>query len=134
MECAGRVVSYFTKDIFQMGMDVYGKKPTSKVGKYFRNTVWYWGPLSLYICKVAPQIAVKCKSWGNDGYGLSSSQSRALADILEREIVSGRCEAYAKTRDAMGTELSFLEGGYFTVENVRSFAAFLRDCGGFRIY
>ncbi|QOR55575.1 MAG: hypothetical protein UMS36scaffold28_65 [Phage 59_13] len=28
-----------------MGMDVYGVKPKSKQGEYFRNNVWSWRPL-----------------------------------------------------------------------------------------
>ena len=34
------------------------------------------------------------------GDGLGSDDSRALADVLQREINSGRCEAYAKIREA----------------------------------
>ena len=28
-----------------MGMDVYGKSPTTEVGAYFRKTIWGWHPL-----------------------------------------------------------------------------------------
>ena len=37
-----------------MGMDVIGLKPTSKEGEYFRNNVWWWGPLADYCMEVAP--------------------------------------------------------------------------------
>jgi hypothetical protein len=84
-----------------MGMDVYGKAPSSETGKYFRNNVWWWRPLADYIIRTAPRIAAKCPYWhSNDGAGLSAKDSIALADILQAEIDSGRCDAFAKIRDA----------------------------------
>jgi hypothetical protein len=39
-----------------MGMDVFGKAPTRKVGEYFRSNVWYWHPLWHYCEEIAPDI------------------------------------------------------------------------------
>jgi hypothetical protein len=78
-----------------MGMDVYGKKPSSTDGKYFRNNVWWWRPLADYCCEVAPDITDKCSHWqSNDGDGLDAIQSIALADALQAELDSGMTEAY----------------------------------------
>ena len=54
-----------------MGMDVYGRNPTTKQGEYFRNNVWWWHPLADYCTSVAPDITAQCNSWHhNDGDGL----------------------------------------------------------------
>ena len=70
-----------------MGMDVSGRKPTTKQGEYFRNNVWWWWhPLASYICEVAPEIADHCDYWQtNDGDGLNAEDA-ALADKLQQEI------------------------------------------------
>lgn len=80
-----------------MGMDVYGKKPTTEEGKYFRNNVWWWHPLANYIIAAAPEIAERCKLWHtNDGDGLDAADAVRLADVLQREIDAGRTLAYAR--------------------------------------
>jgi hypothetical protein len=79
-----------------MGMDVIGRKPTTKQGEYFRNSIWWWHPLASYICVVAPAIADHCEHWQtNDGDGLNAEDSAALADKLQEEIDSGRTERFA---------------------------------------
>ena len=84
-----------------MGMDVFGKNPQSKAGEYFRNNVWWWYPLADYVHEVAPEIAAQCELWYmNDGDGLNEEDALALADALQAELDSRRCEAYAKTRQA----------------------------------
>lgn len=80
-----------------MGMDVYGKSPTTEEGKYFCNNVWWWRPLADYVIEVAPEIAARCKHWqSNDGDGLDAEGAAALADKLHGEIESGRALAYEK--------------------------------------
>jgi hypothetical protein len=80
-----------------MGMDVYGQSPRSETGEYFRKNVRAWHPLADYIQVVAPEIASNCKYWHtNDGDGLNAEHATALADRLDAEIRSGRCERYAR--------------------------------------
>jgi hypothetical protein len=83
-----------------MGMDVYGKRPTTEAGKYFRNNVWWWRPLADYVTTEGPQEVVsKCQAWqSNDGDGLGARGSKALADWLRQEIAAGRTAAYAAER------------------------------------
>jgi hypothetical protein len=131
-------------------MDVIGRAPTSKRGKYFGNNNIWWHPLASYCKEVAPGIASGCRHWySNDGDGLDAAASRALAEALKAEIESGRCadierqaEA-ARIDDGSGMPCLVCDGcGFhrpsfttpFSVENVRDFAAFLRDCGGFAIW
>jgi len=82
-----------------MGMDVFGKQPTSKSGEYFRNNAWWWRPLADYACEVAPEITARCTYWqSNDGDGLDAQGAVALADKLQAEIDAGRCADYARKR------------------------------------
>jgi len=80
-----------------MGMDVIGRNPVSEQGEYFRNNAWWWHPLADYCMEVAPDITARCKHWHyNEGYGLGARDSLALADILQKEIDSGRCKRWAE--------------------------------------
>jgi len=82
-----------------MAMDVNGKNPTSKVGEYFKINVWWWRPLADYCNMVAPDICDACIYWhSNDGDGLDGKDSVALADAIQAEIDSGRCQQYADAR------------------------------------
>jgi hypothetical protein len=183
-----------------MGMDVSGVAPASPKGEYFRNNVWWWGPLATYVQHVAPELTGAYQYWhSNDGDGLDDVDSKLLAQILRSEIDSGRCQAYAdqraaelaalpretcnlcdgtgvrtdevgvahgqpdmmilpsETRYGLGDGLNHDHPRYgqkgwcngcngvgsresirasygFSVENVREFAEFLQDCGGFEIW
>ncbi len=144
-----------------MGMDVYGQDPQSDEGGYFRNNIWWWNPLAEYCQLVAPDEAAHCEHWhSNDCDGLDGEQSIALADKLQAEIDSGRCERYMLSRGTTGTtsnddfepSLGVLKAVVkavdseqasediettpwpFSVENVKEFIAFLRVCGGFEIH
>lgn len=84
-----------------MGFDVYGKSPTDVVGEYFRNSVWGWHPLAQYCEHVAPEITQHCHYWhSNDGDGLDAENSKALAQVLQDEINSGRTQDYVDARKA----------------------------------
>lgn len=174
-----------------MGMDVFGKNPTSEAGEYFRNNVWWWRPLWQYCCEVgASVITDELAEAGcyNDGAGLDEHDATTLAQVLENEISTGRtaeyersnaeyraslpreqcqfCEGTGVRTDAVGEEMgmptraldepeAILTGrthGWcngcrgigtteswqaqypFSVENVREFVSFLRECGGFAIH
>jgi len=80
-------------------MDVYGNKPTTKEGEYFRSSVWSWRPLAAYVCDIAPEITAKCKYWqSNDGDGLNAADSAKLADALQAEIDAGRTKGFERIR------------------------------------
>lgn len=77
-----------------MGMDVIGNAPTTKVGAYFRNNVWYWRPLWGYCQYVAPKLTESVNGGTNDGDGLNAEDSIELGRRLLSEIVSGRTKEY----------------------------------------
>ena len=78
-----------------MGMDVFGIKPTSKVGEYFRNNVWFWHPLWEYCCFIDETLYDKVpEAHTNSGDGLDAANSRQLAFKLKEEIASGRTKEF----------------------------------------
>jgi hypothetical protein len=80
-----------------MGMDVYGKKPTSTEGEYFRANVWYWHPLWSCCEELYPALAGKVKhGHDNSGDGLNKPDSLALAALLKRDIDNGVIAKYVK--------------------------------------
>ena len=92
-----------------MGMDVYGKKPTAKVGEYFRNNVWSWRPLWEYCCTIDKELQHKVPNGHyNDGGGLNPKESRQLGYKLQEELETGRAlkyvEEYEKNREAIPKE------------------------------
>lgn len=158
-----------------MGMDVYGKAPTSEVGSYFRNNLWWWRPLADFLTDTYPELTSDCEYWqSNDGDGLDAEASAALARALIHDLDGGVVDAYAANRaetlaalpleecwlchgtgartDEIGQQHGLDKPGGcngcqgagktphpvtsygFSTENVREFAAFLSECGGFEIW
>jgi len=80
-----------------MGMDVFGKNPTTEEGKYFRNNVWWWRPLWEYCCVAGEGIIseeVAEDGHMNDGAGLDTDGAMALGVLLLEEIAAGRTAEY----------------------------------------
>lgn len=74
-----------------MGMDVYGKNPSSDAGEYFRASIWGWRPLATMICDLWPNIAARCKYWqSNDGDGLGARDAKRLANAMrdDRDLIA----------------------------------------------
>jgi len=83
-----------------MGFDVYGNKPKSKKGEYFRNNVWWWHPLWGYCCETYPDICSKVKyGHSNDGDGLKSTNSKKLSLALKRDLDNGKVLLYQTKRE-----------------------------------
>jgi hypothetical protein len=122
-----------------MGMDVYGKKPTSERGEYFRANVYGWGALTCYFLALAPDICAPCKGWHyNDGDGLDSAGAVALADALWAEIDAGRMASYAARTDPALPQFDEppRRKNALTplLRESRNSPLFLRDSGGFEIW
>jgi hypothetical protein len=84
-----------------MGMDVFGNRPSSRTGQYFRRSVWGWRPLAQLVTMLCPKQSSGCRYWqSNDGDGLGGGAARELADALQVAIDSGAVTAYCKVRDA----------------------------------
>jgi len=89
-----------------MGMDVYGRKPTSEEGNYFRRSVWGWRPLADLCVTLAPEICSACEHWqSNDGDGLDDKASKRLADLLAQSLSNGAIKAFVELRNATIAQL-----------------------------
>lgn len=90
-----------------MGMDVIGRKPSSKEAEYFRNNVWWWRPLWDYCLQTVPDPTEKVGSAGhyNDGAGLNEEDSLRLAKALRAEIDFGRTKKYEEEYNQMLKDL-----------------------------
>ena len=90
-----------------MGMDVIGVNAKSETGSYFRNNVWSWRPLAIFIQETYPDIASQCEYWdSNDGDGLDAELSVALGKKLHQDIDNGIVKAW---KDNYYAELAKLE-------------------------
>jgi hypothetical protein len=98
-----------------MGMDVYGRNPTSKEGEYFRNNVWWWRPLAEYCMEVAPEIAARCEGWHyNDGDGLNGLDSGALAEACNgkstaADVSGGRKSANQRLSNCQMSHVGYVK-------------------------
>ena len=83
-----------------MGMDVYGRAPTSERGEYFRASVWGWHPLWTMVENLVPDLAQKVEhGHTNDGDGLDAEDAAELSRRLSHLIDAGVVAEYVKTRD-----------------------------------
>ena len=83
-----------------MGMDVYGQRPDSKCGKYFRANVVEWIPLWDYIAGHYPGLAGKVPAaYHNDGDGLGAKDSGKLGKLLMRDVIKGEVARYIDGRN-----------------------------------
>jgi len=122
-----------------MGMDVYGENPRDKEkGAYFRNNVWYWHPLWDYVCKTCDDIISEeehSSGHFNDGLLITDEQCKIIVKVLSEQLLNGETKVY-ETSFALANPKDYAEDEPhypFTVENVREFRDFAKECGGFRI-
>lgn len=123
-----------------MGMDVYGRDPSSKEGEYFRANVWSWRPIHM-LCETV--MKKRLDNWGyNDGHGLNNQKEcTELADKLEaylRKFPQEKFTIESSMRvDSTGRLLPGPTEGESAYnasrEHVEEFITFLRHCGGFEI-
>lgn len=58
-------------------MDVFGKKPRSECGEYFRASIWSWRPIHDKLCELFSDIFTDKQLTllsGNDGEGLDTQE------------------------------------------------------------
>ena len=107
-------------------------------GTYFRNNCWWWRPLWDYCKMVAPDLIddeLYQSGHHNDGAGLDDKGAKALGTRLLQEIASGNTieyqAEYQQRQDDSGDK--WASNYPFDVDNVKRFADFCLQCGGFEI-
>lgn len=80
-----------------MGFDLVGVNPENKTGEYFRNNVWNWRPLWIYICDnccdFMSEEQREAGNW-NDGYKINKTTTKKIVARLETQIESGNTKRY----------------------------------------
>ena len=134
--------------------DKYYNEMTSREnenpGVYFRNNVWWWRPLWNYVCGSCEDILQEDdyeSGCSNDAHHITEEKASAMAKRLFELIESGDAKGYedfhnkrAKEAEDNNKGKKYGDDGYdwadsypFDVENVRSFATFCAESGGFDI-
>ena len=74
-----------------MGFDVYGNKKDT----YFRNNVWYWKPLWVYVSAVCDLSKEETEAGlFNGGYAITSEKANAISKTLFQELRANRTQSF----------------------------------------
>ena len=106
----------------------------SNKGIYFRNNCWWWRPLWDFCYNVAPEL-ISSELWGdghhNSGAGLNDKDAKLLGEKLLKEIDNGGVEEFKKYHEDQEKDEEYKYP--FDAENVKAFAEFCIESGGFEI-
>ena len=109
-------------------------------GVYFRNNVWSWRPLWHYVSSVCGNILTD-KDIGsgtyNDGHKICKTKANRIASRLFKLIRKGDVKAYESAYRRQQQSLSeddWNRSYPFSEDNVREFANFCLNSGGFEIW
>lgn len=125
-----------------MGMDIYGRTPSTEEGEYFSANIFTW-PVILSVAKMSILVAnlsMDTEGWDyNDGKGLQTQdECNALADAME-VVLRGTESSILGAEHLEATKaISKLFGGIEPQaqahrDRIFHFITFLRGCGGFII-
>lgn len=133
-----------------MGFDVYGIKAKSEKGEYFRNNVWWWRRLWQFVSEYCDDILtpedIENGTW-NNGYEYSEEKAIAIAKRIKEKIKDGTAKDFSKAvskevdkakreNEKLTDKLSnrnWSEDYPFTISNLKEFATFAENSGGFTI-
>ena len=119
--------------------ETYHEWQDDNCGVYFRNNVWWWRPLWNFVSSVCESILtekdIESGSY-NDGHGISKTKANRIASRLFKLIRNGDVKAYEyayrKHLDSLHKD-NWDKSYPFSEDNVREFANFCLNSGGFRI-
>jgi hypothetical protein len=133
-------------------MDVYGRKPRSSAGEYFRANVWSWHPIHTLIIELCPDLLSEKmlhKLAFNDGAGPRNQKTcTAMANRfeawMEHHTEGHRLESDLRvTREgrfvpeselAENPDLETVSPYRVSDELLKEWIEFLRYCGGFQVW
>jgi hypothetical protein len=107
-------------------------------GIYFRNNVWWWRPLWDYVWKLCDGDGVMSEDQYKEGHYNSGStftihQAELIALKLNHAIKMGWVDEHMNSRNEAQDSEDRATSYPFDVDNVRDFAEFCKDSGGFSI-
>ena len=119
------------RDKYWAEEDEYNKE---NKGIYFRNNCWWWRPLWDFCYNVAPEL-ISSELWGdghhNDGAGLNDEDAELLGELLLKAIKEGKAKEFKKHHEEHQKDEEFKYT--FDADNVKDFAEFCIESGGFEI-
>lgn len=135
-----------------MGMDVYGRNPTSPAGKYFWANVWMWHPIHALLVELCSDLLdqeLLRRLAYNDGAGPKEQQTcTAMANRFERWL-EHHAEGHRLESDlritpegrfvsdndlAANPDLETVSPYAVEDEHLKEWVEFLRHCGGFEVW
>ena len=117
----------------------YHKWQDENCGVYFRNNVWWWRPLWNFVTGMCNDILTeKDIEHGsfNDGHKISKTKAAKIAKRLFKLIEEGTIKKYEKMYERQIKKLNkddWDKNYPFSEDNVRRFANFCANSGGFTI-
>ena len=103
-------------------------------GIYFRNNCWWWRPLWDFCYNVAPEL-ISSELWGdghhNSGAGLNDEDAKLLGEKLLKAVSDGFAEKFKEHHEDQEKDEEYKYP--FDAENVKAFAEFCIESGGFEI-
>lgn len=78
--------------------NAYEKWENENPGVYFRNNVWFWRPLWMYVCASCQDILTEkdmSKGSYNDGHKISKTKSKKIAARLRKMIKNLEVKMFA---------------------------------------
>ena len=130
--------------------DESDKRQEDNKGIYFRNNCWWWRPLWNYVCSECDDILddSDCEAGGwNDGKIIAKEKAKKIAKRLKSLLEDGTVKKFEVSHEAERLEAEqnnkgkkMKDEGYswsasypFSEDNVREFANFCAESGGFSI-
>ena len=108
-------------------------------GVYFRNNVWAWKPLWHFVTATCGDILTEKdieRGYYNDGHKISKTKAGKIAKRLYKFLKKGDVEAYEsgyKRHQKSLDKDDWAKSYPFSEDNVRQFANFCVNSGGFEI-
>jgi hypothetical protein len=135
-----------------MGMDVYGRKPSSPEGKYFRATIWSWPPIHALIVDLCSDLLdekLLRKMTFNDGAGprgqkTCTEMARRFEQWMEHHTEGHGLESDLRVTPegrfvtdqelAENPDMETLSPYMVKDDHLKEWIEFLRHCGGFKVW
>ena len=113
--------------------NAYEKWEKENPGVYFRNNVWWWRPLWMYVCASCEDILTEedmSKGTWNDGHKISKTKSKRIAARLRKLIKSMKEEGFDENKLRLtlnNLRESNVSINYYVRKNIELNSKFFKD-------